>query len=157
MKHIKTYKLFESNDRISESYIRAMLFEFTDNNDFVIDIKSSSPSEDGLKSVIKHGYDNKYIVKISKHPLKQEDATLTKDMMDSLNNFIDLFKSENWQCESYVEYRPLPHIWAGLSYKMGDLIRVSIKDDISDWLPQGQLRINIGDPLPNLLFELRQY
>jgi hypothetical protein len=54
MKHLKRYKIFESNKMISEDDIRSILFEFTDNNDFVIDIEKTSPIEKGLS--IMYGY-----------------------------------------------------------------------------------------------------
>jgi hypothetical protein len=147
MKHLKRYKIFESNKMISEDDIRSILFEFTDNNDFVIDIEKTSPIEKGLS--IMYGYNNKYNVKIYKHPLKKEDARLTQEMMDALNTFIDILKSENFEYKAHI-----------------GLIRVDIKDNyISDYLvsnpifstEQGDLEINIGDKISNLRFECIQY
>lgn len=145
MKHLKRYKIFESNEIISEDGIRSILFEFTDNNDFVIDIEKTSPLERGL--TIMYGYNIKYIififrnVKIYKHPIKKEDVRLTQEMMDALNTFINILKSENFEYKAHI-----------------GLIRVDIKDNyISDYLVQGDLEINIGDKISNLRFECIQY
>jgi hypothetical protein len=145
MKHLKRYKIFESNKMISEDDIRSILFEFTDNNDFVIDIEKTSPIERGLS--IMYGYNNKYNVKIYKHPLKKEDARLTQEMMDALNTFIDILKSENFEYKAHIGLRTFHTV-----------IRVDIKDNyISDYLVQGDLEINIGDKISNLRFECIQY
>lgn len=141
MKHLKRYKIFESNEIISEDGIRSILFEFTDNNDFVIDIEKTSPLERGL--TIMYGYNIKYNVFIyrEKHTLKKEDVRLTQEMMDALNTFIDIIKSENFEYKAHI-----------------GLIRVDIKDNyISDYLVQGDLEINIGDKISNLRFECIQY
>lgn len=146
MKHLKRYKIFESNEIISEDGIRSILFEFTDNDDFVIDIEKTSPLERGL--TIMYGYNIKYNVKIYKHPLKKEDVRLTQEMMDALNTFINILKSENFEYKAHLLDRFGP---------IG-LIRVDIKDNyISDYLVQGDLEINIGDKISNLRFECIQY
>lgn len=140
----KEEKIIESNSTISVSDIKNTLLDFTDNNEFVVDVQITS--REG-RDEIKYGYRHKYDIRIHKHPLV-EYSILTTDMINSLNNLIDMFESYQFSHKVYMRN----------SKTRQQFDRVNIKDDrIVGWLVMDKIEINVGDKLPDITIECIDY